>query len=221
MERATLGQAGKIISIFKDTSVEQVQRIIGSGILADVRDGNIGVINRSELRRILGFKTTSSLLDFVGTITFLVTTEKFIARDKFVINTRPKASVKISNLGGNFQKQFLDKIKIRPIKKSILHCYNLKKNSRDIPIINELGGEDIAETTLAELFTLIEWQGNGEDGDLSKNHLSVFYIRDNWEVLRAVDVHWASDGWDIRGRSIGNPEGWGSGCRVFSSNSKP
>lgn len=54
MQEATLDQGTKILAVFKDTPVEQVQAILASGFLADLRDGNIAEVERNEFRRLLG-----------------------------------------------------------------------------------------------------------------------------------------------------------------------
>lgn len=56
MKYATLKQAGKIISLFEETPLEQIQAILESGLMADLRDGNIKDVKRDEFRRILGMK---------------------------------------------------------------------------------------------------------------------------------------------------------------------
>ncbi|MEK7494218.1 MAG: hypothetical protein AAB630_03630 [Patescibacteria group bacterium] len=57
MKHATLEQAGKIISIFKDTPSKQVQALLESGLLADLRDGNIAKVDRNEFRKLLGLES--------------------------------------------------------------------------------------------------------------------------------------------------------------------
>lgn len=48
-------QAKKILEIFEDTPVEQVQAILASGLLTDLRDANFSKeIDRSEVQRLLG-----------------------------------------------------------------------------------------------------------------------------------------------------------------------
>jgi len=54
MSNATLKQAGKIISLFDETPNEQIQAILSSGLLADLRDGNVNQTDRNEFRRLLG-----------------------------------------------------------------------------------------------------------------------------------------------------------------------
>ncbi|MEA3449898.1 MAG: hypothetical protein U9Q85_02875 [Patescibacteria group bacterium] len=56
MRKATLNQVVKILSIFDDTPVEQIQEILGSGFLEDIRDADIKEVNRSLFRKMLGLK---------------------------------------------------------------------------------------------------------------------------------------------------------------------
>lgn len=66
MKTTTLKQVVKIIDLFKDTPSEQVQALLESGLLADLRDGNIAGVNRDEFRRTIG-------LDSLDRLTFPVT----------------------------------------------------------------------------------------------------------------------------------------------------
>lgn len=134
------------------------------------------------------------LLEPVGMATIAATAEKFVASEKFVVNTGPNARVKICGLGSNFQNWFLDKVE-EPIGETTLRCQSLRKASRDIPIINELGGEEKVETTLTEIYALMERQKNGEKGILlTSGSVNVFYDPDINGTLRAVLVLW--DDWD-------------------------
>ncbi len=115
-----------------------------------------------------------ALLEFVGTVV--------------VVNTGEDARVRISYLGDNFKEKFLDKIE-DGIGEVTLRFQMLKKWSRSIPIINELGGEEVAESTLSEMFGLIEMQPNGEEGALLTNgYANIFFIRDSESVLWAGSV---------------------------------
>jgi hypothetical protein len=161
----------------------------------------------------------SLLLVIANTITVPATTEKFIAREKFVINTSRKANVLISFLGDNFNKWFIGKEE-DPIAGQILRYGKLRKNSVDGPIITELGGEAKAETTLSELFHLMDIQWKGQKGILLTNgSANIFYIKDVSGVLRAVNVRWNGDGWHVGAYSVENPDEWREGRLVFSRNS--
>lgn len=167
-------------------------------------------------------KPTSSILEFVSTTTVSATTAKFIAKDWFVVNTNNDAPVKISYLGENFKDWFLNgdgKIE-DPISEQTLCRHKLQKSSVDGPIMTELGGEEKSETTLIEMFCLMKKQRNGESGTLLNNgYASIFYIRDQAGVLRAVGVSWHGGGWRVYARSVESLLSWGDGSQVFSRNS--
>lgn len=56
MKTATLGHGVKILQMIdqKGTPGDQVQELIGSGLLSDLLDANISVVERNEFRKILG-----------------------------------------------------------------------------------------------------------------------------------------------------------------------
>ncbi len=162
---------------------------------------------------------TETLLKSLGTVTIPARTEKFIAKDHFVVDIGKKAKVKISSLGNNFRENFLNKIE-EAILETTLRYQELKKSSRDNPIIGELGGNDKSETTLSEMFALMEMQPNGEDGHLLVNgYANIFYIRDSAGVLWAVFCRWSFDGWCVYAFSVDDPFDWRVGRRVLSRNS--
>lgn len=167
-------------------------------------------------------KPTPSILELVSTVVVPATTSKFIAKDKFVVNTKRNAPVKISVVWDNFTAWFLngDGKTEDPISEQTLRYHKLWQSSVDGPIIAELGGEAKAETTLSEMFSLMEKQKNGEDGVLLNNgYANIFYIKDQNGVLRAVSVRWSDDGWSVSARSVVNPNDWNDGRQVFSRNS--
>ena len=160
-----------------------------------------------------------TILESLGTITIPATTERFIAKKHFVVDTSKKARVKISYLGDNFRKNFLNKTE-EAISETTLRYQRLKKSSRDIPIINELGGEDKAETTLSEMFGLMEMQPNGEEGTLLTNgYANIFYVRDSAGVLWAVRCDCRGGGWSVLADSVAYPLEWDAVSQVFSRNS--
>ena len=164
-------------------------------------------------------KTTPSIVEFVSTVVIPATTVKFVAKEKFVINTKQNALVKISFLGDNFTVWFLNgEGKTEdPISEQTLHYSKLRKVSMDAPIIAELGGQAQAETTLSELFSLMEMQGSGQKGALLINNLAnIFYIKDLAGLLRAVRVYWFGGGWFVSAGFVENPRRWNDGYHVFS-----
>ena len=165
---------------------------------------------------------SNSLLKFVGTVLVPATTAKFVAKDKFVVNTERNAPVKISYLGDNFTEWFLsgDGKTEDPITGQTLRYHELWQPSMDGPIIAELGGAEKSETTLFEMFSLMEKQGKGEDGVLLNNgYANLFCIKDGTGVLSAVYVHSCGDGWSVGADSVGSLHMWDDGDRVFSRNS--
>ncbi len=163
-----------------------------------------------------------SILELVSRTVIPATTGKFIAKDKFVINTKRNAPVKIRHLGDNFKSWFLrgEGKQEDPITEQTLQYHRLRQSSIDGPIIVELGGEAEAETTLSQMFSLMENQKNGEDGVLLNNgYANIFYIRDSAGVLRAVNVLWGDGCWRVHADSVESPIRWSGGYRVFSRNS--
>ncbi|MFH0891533.1 MAG: hypothetical protein V1867_02005 [Candidatus Falkowbacteria bacterium] len=159
------------------------------------------------------------LLDPIGTLIIAPTTKLFVARDHFVENTGSKAKVKIAYLDGGFQNGFIGKTE-GPFGGSELRYGKLRRSSIDIPIINELGGEDKAETTLTELWGALLKQPHGEKGSLHTNgYVNIFYIRNKSGVLRAVYTNWRNDGWNLYANSIEDTRVWHAGHLAFFSNS--
>lgn len=159
------------------------------------------------------------LLELLGIVSVPASAKKFVAKKKFVINTGDDASVKISYLGDNFKNEFLGKTE-KPFAGSELRQQKLMESSVDGPIIAEIGGEAKAETTLTEIFALMEKQGKGQAGALLNNGWwNIFYVRNAKGVLRAVYVGWGGGGWGVYAGSVEGPIRWYAGRQVFSRNS--
>lgn len=58
MEEATLKQAGKVLELIaqKEVPKEQLQEILGSGLLSDLLDANVDSVNRDIFRESIGLK---------------------------------------------------------------------------------------------------------------------------------------------------------------------
>ncbi|MEX2405065.1 MAG: hypothetical protein WD579_00515 [Candidatus Paceibacterota bacterium] len=159
------------------------------------------------------------ILEFFSTTTARGAKE-FIAKDNFR-EGKETDGVSIIWLGSNFKSHFLGKIE-ENVEDTELKIHRLREYSRDIPIIHELGGEEIVETSLSHLWSLLKRQGQGEDGDLLTNgYANIFYIRDSQGVLWAVRALWFSGrrGWYVEAYSIEYPSRWDGGYQVFSRDS--
>jgi tetratricopeptide (TPR) repeat protein len=126
----------------------------------------------------------------VGSVSVEATKTRFVARERFVVAESP---VRISRLSDDFKKWFLGKIE-EPFAGSIL-SYGEHDFVVDRDVVRELGKKK-AETTLAEIFSLLKKQGNGEEGPLRTDwHANAFYVRDVNRVLRMVFVGWRNNDW--------------------------
>lgn len=167
-------------------------------------------------------KPTPSILEFVSVVAIPAATRSFVAKEWFIRDTGHKAKVKIGYLGDNFIEWFLSgsgKTEA-PITEQTLRYHKLWQFSVDGPIITELGGAEESETTLSEMFAIMEKQGKGEDGVLLNNgYANIFYIKDQNGVLRAVSVFWSGGGWGVNTDFVRDPGRWRDGSQVFSRNS--
>lgn len=154
-------------------------------------------------------------------------TAEFRAADNFCItpqDQRANAELVIGFIGDNFKSAFLangGKVETS-IFDSKLRPYRLKKASVDGPIISDLGGEEKAETTLAEMYALMKAQGRGQQGVLLTNgYANIFYIRDAKGTLWAVYCYWDSgyQDWDVIANPVTYPSTWDAEDRVFSRDS--
>lgn len=128
------------------------------------------------------------------------------------------SGVKMVPHGSNFTAWFSGKVE-EDVPTGDLVPFVLTQSAYDNEIIADLGGEEKAETTLAEIWRLMQRQANGEDGVLLTNgYANIFYVRDVNGVLRAVGVTWGDDGWLARAHAL-DDDGWDGGDQVFSRNS--
>lgn len=162
----------------------------------------------------------NTLLEVISIVTIPATIEKFVASEKFICDTRKKAKIKIKYIGHNFTEWFSGLGNDGKVEASIseqtLRYVRLKKISDDEPIITEIGGEEKAETSLAEMFALMAKQPNGENGALLTSGLAnIFYICDKNAVLRTVFCLWRGDGWRVNADSVDAMDRWNIGHQVF------
>ena len=146
-----------------------------------------------------------------------VSTKPFVARDHFVLNISPNASIRIPSIGGNFRRWFLDRIE-EPLATNVLRGSKLCKASKDGPAIAELGDEKEALTTLTEIFACRQLQAGGKRKPLlTSGYAHIFYVRDVDNMFRAVCVLWRNGGWSVNAWTIGDaPSKWSADSLVFS-----
>lgn len=177
----------------------------------DVADALINGRSKLEITLIQRLKQA-------GTVTIPATTEKFVAKKRFI---RDSAEVKFYGIWDNFTNWFLggDGVVDKPSEACELHYADLTQASVDGPIIEELGGESKCQTTLSQIFGLLLKQPQGqEDGPLLTNgRANIFYVKDVEGSLCAVRVRWGGVGWSVGAYSVEDPSGWLAGSRVFSA----
>jgi hypothetical protein len=203
--------------------------------LAEKFSGESGFEWLTELKKFLRKEKcwVDTLLEFLGIRILPATTEKFIAREKFVKDISDDAEVKISFIGDNFKAWLLDKVE-EPRKKSELRIQRLRKSSVDGPIIAELGDSIRAKISLDQLWLLLkEKQVKGEKDGWHIAYIEdkirfpedeqFSYINEKGEktVLRAVGFDWDGGGWSLNAYQVSGPDGWFDGNRVLSRNSYP
>ena len=129
-----------------------------------------------------------------------------------------KSGVKMTEHGNNFISWFTGKVE-EDTPEGALVPLTLTQDANDSEIIADLGGEEKAETTLAEIWRLMVAQANGGEGVLLNNGwANIFYVRDAKAVLRAVRVHWCGGGWLAYASALGVFR-WYDVRQVFSRNS--
>ena len=129
-----------------------------------------------------------------------------------------KSGVKMVSHGSDFTSWFTGKVE-DDVPEGMLVPMVLTQSAYDNEIIADLGGEEKAEVTLAEVWRLMQCQANGEDGALLTNgYANIFYVRDVNGVLRAVRVCWYDGGWRAFA-SARDGSRWSGQYEVFSRNS--
>lgn len=177
------------------------------------------------LKRFLRKKEEPWLQVAKETILQLVTTvslpaiKAFSAKGHFQVGENE--GVKIGWIGENFKGAFLSGVgkTEENVPAGTLRVHQLRKSSVDSPIIAELGGEEVAETTLAQMWKLMEAQGHGQKGHILVNGFAnIFYIRDAKGVFWAVYCCWRADYavWYVGSYPVRDPFEWCGGYQIVS-----
>lgn len=159
----------------------------------------------------------ASLLTHEGMVIISARKEKFIVADYFREDISAGAAVKIRFICQDFKELFLNKVE-SPQLETALRYFRLNQICWNLPIVNELGGEDKVETSLASVFALMERQRNGEQGILDVQHPNVFYVRDTrCNELHDLGVWWNDTGWCLSAGPLNDGySGWTDTPLVFS-----
>lgn len=148
------------------------------------------------------------------TTSALKSTNKFRAGEHFRENVAPGAAVRIAWLGATFMHRFAIKIE-DAAGETPIQFHTLLRPSRNQSIIDEL--EDRHETALGDVWCLLRRQPSGEAGILLTNAApNIFYVRDGFGKLGAVDAVWGGAGWEIGASPVDGDRPWPSGARVLS-----
>ena len=159
-----------------------------------------------------GIPGQSALLDFVASVT-IRGTERFSAADNFQEH-QPPGQLQISWLGQNFRQNFLGKIEGH-VSAGELDIYRLRRSAHDANIIASLGRQ--LETTLYDVWTLLNCQPQGEQGALLTDATpNIFYVRGSTGVIWSVDAVWSGAGWEIGASSLDDPRPWRFGRQIIS-----
>lgn len=166
------------------------------------------------------FPDLRPLLVLLGSTTVPIPAGRFIAREWFKENTSDESAPKFGHIGEEFCELFLGKQEKVKSNKSTLRIHALRRKSKEGPIIDELGGEDKSETTLAEVFALIKKQGKCEKGKLlNTGGKNIFFVRDVNNQLQSICVFslGTSTSWAVIHLSNSkNSQDWSVGDFVFS-----
>ncbi|MEK7552366.1 MAG: hypothetical protein AAB534_03040 [Patescibacteria group bacterium] len=162
----------------------------------------------------------SAILKTVGTIVMSASAEKLVAKTKFgrgEVKARPNCPRKNFNIWF-----FAGDGKVEEPQDEQTLCYHeLCQPCCNSSIIDELGGEAKAETTLTVMSSLMKMQENRERGVLLTNAMAnIFYVRDVAGTLRTVYVSWIDGSWRIGAMTTHSSFKWShrgfGNCRVFS-----
>lgn len=189
--------------------MSQIHRWLQLGLKVDLAQVDMAAIGRSIRPKILKLITNVTLPAI----------EMFSALDHFQVGEVD--GVKIGWIGDNFQNAFLTgngKVETE-VAEATLRIHQLSKGSVDDSIIAELGGEGVAETTLAQIWEMLKVQGRGQKGNLLVNDCAnIFYVRDARGDPWKVDCYWYSDDgdWYVEAFPVTYPFRWGGSYQVVS-----
>jgi len=205
-----ISELQELLKIMETNNVSVVQL---RGLIEGTPKADFDVADSDVIAETLG--------GIISTTAIPATTEQFIAKDNFIVDTSKNAKVKILRLGRNFKSWFGTKTENQFSGSSIVGR-QLIESSLDAPILKELGGNKKAETTLTEIYAMMQMHASAKTSDLLANNddANIFYVKDASGTLRAVSVAWGVGGWIVYATSINSfDEWWSIGNRVFCRDS--
>ena len=140
---ATPKQMVKLMQIFCEVPTEQLQDVLESGFLADLRDANISQINREDFRRICGLISKSSVTH-TSTIT--------VDETKTVEDLTAEGKYKWSNSDVTSEKFPRPENGTRSERKIALFHFGKEMTSEQV--IAEMDKEGFRQATIHELLAL-------------------------------------------------------------------
>ncbi len=209
-------QAGKFIEVFEETSSEQAQRVLGSGLLADVRDAYVERVNRDKVRKVLGLPVLeTAILEYQGTILVRPSAERFDPLKHFL----DKSSGGIFKfIGSDFISCFCDSLGGGLTRGSVSLDYSLLRRAvSNREVLKDLGSER-AEISPWVIFRLAEAQSDGGEGPLlvDKDSVNLLHAKHWTAHFHSIILHW-DDGWCLNSYDTNSDRRWGlAAWRVFS-----
>lgn len=155
------------------------------------------------------------LEDVKDTFLLLPIVERFDVSKYFDSGRRHSIGVNISSRDEWFCERFLNK-SVEKFTGSKLSYGTLKYDYLFYKIVYQFGGEKKIETSLVELWRLLERQPNGEKGELLTNGRSnVFFGYDQCGMFGVIICVWEGYGWKIFSSLLEKPYYLDKGARIF------
>lgn len=131
-----------------------------------------------------------------------------------------QTKVKIVYRSNSFKGWFNGLVEQEP-RRGELKPFVLPKAMSDSDIFAQLGGQEKAVVSLAQVWALLERQPSGEEGELLvDNYLNIFYVKDANDFLHVVNVFWRIRGWHVHAGSL-DIGWWDRRNRVFFEQLQP
>lgn len=142
-----------------------------------------------------------SILSEVVRMFEIVSTPKITSREYF-------NQAVVRWMGGNFKVQFFD-LPIPALGGTKLAIRKLKKNSKDGPILKELGEK--AKISISQFHAFLS-------ANFESKECFIFYMEGNDGNLWPVRANWNFDdgGWNVNANPVTNPNPWNAGNQVVS-----